>query len=479
MNRPVRWYDYISINVGFMGLSTLSQAMLLVMPLLVQQFVGEANKGAYMGQIRLWSLMVALLVQALMGMLSDHSTLPWGRRRPFILIGTLVNAALLVAIGFSANLSGESGYWIFFCLVLLMSVASNTTQGPLQALIPDLAPGHQRGRFSGVKAFFEVPLPLIFSSLIIGWLIEHKHMWIGLLATGAVLIIAMLLTMLAPEQRQTQAKPINWQPFLRLALMTGLFTLIILGFQKLAALVGELVAEAPLLPMVVAMTLVGLAAIALTVGVGVWLSVRLSIGSAAARENPSFTWWVINRLGFIVGSTNLASFAVYFFQGRLGLEREAAAGPARILLLIVGVSILLLTIPSGWLADRLGHKRIVLYSGLAAALGVVIILLTANRTVIYLGGMLVGSATGLFYMANWALGTQLVPKDEAGRYLGISNLAGAGAGAVGAYIGGPIADFITQHATGFSGLGYVVLFGIYGLMFLLSTAALLGVKIKS
>jgi MFS family permease len=60
-------------------------------------------------------------------------------------------------------------------------------------------------------------------------------------------------------------------------------------------------------------------------------------------------------------------------------------------------------------------------------------------TVIYVGGCIVGAATGMFFTTNWALGTDVVPKEEAGRYLGISNLAGAGAGAVGAYIGGPIA----------------------------------------
>jgi MFS family permease len=84
----------------------------------------------------------------------------------------------------------------------------------------------------------------------------------------------------------------------------------------------------------------------------------------------------------------------------------------------------------------------------------------------------VGSATGLFYTANWALGTDLVPKKEAGRYLGISNLAGAGAGAVGAYIGGPIADFFTIHVPQMPGLGYVLLFAIYGTLFLFSVIAL-------
>jgi MFS family permease len=74
---------------------------------------------------------------------------------------------------------------------------------------------------------------------------------------------------------------------------------------------------------------------------------------------------------------------------------------------------------------------------------------------------------------NWALGTDLAPPEEAGRYLGISNLAGAGAGIVGAGIGGPMADFFNGLQPG---LGYLVIFALYGALFLLSVAALSQVK---
>ena len=100
----------------------------------------------------------------------------------------------------------------------------------------------------------------------------------------------------------------------------------------------------------------------------------------------------------------------------------------------------------------------------------------AKKRIIDVIGCLIGGATGLFFTANWALGTSLVPKEEAGRYLGISNLAGAGAGAVGAYIGGPIADFFTTHVPGVPGLGYVLLFAIYGTLFFLSVVALTQVR---
>jgi MFS family permease len=203
----------------------------------------------------------------------------------------------------------------------------------------------------------------------------------------------------------------------------------------------------------------------------VYFSIQIGIGDPA-RQNPSFTWWVINRLAFLIGSTNIASFALYFIQDRLGLPGEQAAGPTRWLLLIVGVFILLIAPASGWMTDHFGRKPMVAISGMIASLGTLIIVLIPSLAAIYLGGILIGAGAGMFYTSNWALGTDLVPRHEAGRYLGISNLAGAGAGAVGAYIGGPIADFFTNTAPNTPGLGYVLLYTIYGLLFIASVLIL-------
>jgi len=210
--------------------------------------------------------------------------------------------------------------------------------------------------------------------------------------------------------------------------------------------------------------------------VGVWASVRISIGGEEARRFPSFSWWVVNRLAFLVGANNLAGFAVYFLQARLGLKGEAAAGPASQLMMVVGILILLCALPSGWLADRIGRKRLVTLSGVIAALGTLVLVLAPNMTVIYVGGLIIGAATGTFFTTNWALGTDLVPRKDAGRYLGISNLAGAGAGAVGAYIGGPVADYLTVHVPQLPGIGYLLIFAVYGALFLLSSVVMRGVK---
>jgi len=481
VNRAFRWYDYITTNIYFLGLSTNSQIMTpLVVPLLVQQFAGEAQKGTFYGTQRLWGLMVALLAQAFWGLLSDRSTLRWGRRRPFILIGTLVDLVFIVAIGFSAKLQGMTGYWFLFAMIIFLQVSSNMAQAAQQGFIPDLVPPEQRGRFSAVKALFEVPLPVILVAFTAAKLIAAGNMWGGILVAMGMLTATMLLAMFVPEEPLREQPPkFDWQPFLRLILMTILFTAIILSMGWLVQLLaGGLLAgvESPAL-LFIGMGVLGLVAMAITVGLGVWMSIRISLGQAARdAEHSSFTWWVVNRLAFLVGVINLTSFAVYFLQARLNLPREKAAGPTGNLMQIVGVCILAFALLGGWLADRFSRKQLVAISGIVAAVGIFIVVLAPNLTVIYVGGLFIGAATGIFYTANWALGTELVPKEEAGRYLGISNLAGAGAGAVGAFIGGPIADVLTARVPGTPGLGYTLLFVIYGVLFLLSIAALSRVR---
>jgi MFS family permease len=108
-----------------------------------------------------------------------------------------------------------------------------------------------------------------------------------------------------------------------------------------------------------------------------------------------------------------------------------------------------------------------------AAVGTASLLFASNMTMVTLGGAIIGLSAGVFMTTNWALGTDLVPPAEAGLYLGVSNLAGAGAGVVGAGIGGPLADFFNVYQ---KGLGWLVIFAIYSALFLLSTVTLLKVQ---
>jgi MFS family permease len=195
-----------------------------------------------------------------------------------------------------------------------------------------------------------------------------------------------------------------------------------------------------------------------------------------ARRHASFTWWIANRLLFLAAVTSIQAFAPFFLMSAFGMTREEAVEFAGGLMVVVGVFTLLAALPSGWLSDRFGYRSLAGLAGLVAASGALLLVSTLaspSIPLVYVSGCIIGVAAGLFATTNWALGTELAPRGKAGHYLGISNLAGAGAGVVGAAIGGPMADFMNAYR---HGLGYSVILACYGVLFLLSTVSLLKVR---
>jgi MFS family permease len=230
--------------------------------------------------------------------------------------------------------------------------------------------------------------------------------------------------------------------------------------------------------------LAGLLGMAGTIIIGVYFSARIGVGEAASKHS-SFVWWVVNRLLFLAAVVSIQGFAFYFLQDVLKAEHPATL--TTILMAVVALFLMVSAWFSGKLGDKVGIKKMVLSSGLIAAVGTLILvgsgylayshILVLPQWVYFalviFSGCIIGLGAGTFMATNWALGTQLVPPEEAGKYLGISNLAGAGAGIVGKGIGGPLADYFNSVKPG---LGYLVIFFLYALLFIFS--ALILVKIK-
>ena len=471
MERKIRWYDYITINIFYFALTARSQTLALIVPLILVKFVDESVKGAALGNLRLWGLMTAVLIQALVGIMSDHSSSRFGRRRPFILFGGVTEVLVYILIGvIAATMEGMTGYWFLFAAYILSMFSANAGHGALQGLIPDIVPEEKHGIFAGVKAVFELPAPMIFVSFVISKQVANGNFWPGIITLSGVVLLCVAITMFAPEKPVKEPLPkMDWKPILRLVLMTAVFTVVILGSGAVVNFVNRLAVGLPEASALTVTVAVGVLGMVVAVVLGVWGSVQISLGGQGKAVNQSFTWWVINRLAFLVGATNLSIFAVFFLQERFALLQDVVIEEMfGQLIMFVGLAIFVSSIPAGWVSDKIGQKPVCAISGVLALIGTIVVIASPNTAVLYVGGILIGLATGLFYSASWALGTTLVPKKEAGRYLGIHNLAGAGAGAIGAYIGGPIGD----------GIGFTTLMGIFGLLFLISTLALFGIKEK-
>jgi MFS family permease len=478
----LRWYDHISINLLWLAINVRNNAVGgLFLPYLVDLFAREEIKNTALGGLRTAGLIVAMLAQPAFGLLSDRSVSRFGRRRPFFFLGILLDLVFLAALAFAWD------YPSLVVAVLLLQVSSNMSHGPLQALIPDLVPERQRGVSSAVKAIFEL-LPLILVGFTIARLVSQGRFDLAVMAVGAAILVIMLTSLLLVREQPLREKPnIPFgPPMLRvLGMLAGLIAGALAGLAG-GALLGGLggLAIWPLLgeraARVAGVSLGALVAMLIAVTAGVRAGVRATLGKttsvAQAGQREQFTWWITNRLLFLAAITSLQSFAPFFFMFAFRIDRDAAAGMTGSLMTMVGLFTLATALPGGWLADRYGHRRVIAASGLAAALASFLLLATTllpSMTLIYGIGAILGLATGLFMSSNWALGTNLVPQGEAGRYMGISNLAGAGAGIVGTGLGGPIADYLNGITPG---LGYFVLFGCYEMLFLASAASVTRIR---
>lgn len=481
MEKKLKWYDHLLINSYWLGINISTGTITpILLPYLVLLFMPPEEKNTHLATVRVIGLAVAMFVQPLAGMFSDRSTAKMGRRRPFILASALLSVLFLIIIGTSPlfNDTPGIGRWPLSFIALLIGTvliqfSSNLGHGALQGVIPDIVPEGQRGRASGVKAVLEL-LPVFFV-IFIGPLVDHGKipLVVGIIAAG--FLITMSITMFFVKETPLQRKPSGTirEPIIRLLALTAIFVsvtqLATLGVRTASGLANQLSASLPQQVLLVGFK--GLAAMVGAIMIGVYAGAWIGIGKSASTQK-AFIWWVINRLLFLAAVGSIQGFAQFFLKDVLRMEN--AATMTTILLAVVAVFLIPSAIVGGYLADRIGRKRLIGLSGVVAAGGTLLLMFSGTFPLVIISGCIIGLATGTFMATNWALGTDLAPKADAGKYLGISNLAGAGAGIVGAGIGGPLADFFNQIQPG---LGYIIIFAIYAGLFLLSTVALVKIDL--
>ncbi len=76
------------------------------------------------------------------------------------------------------------------------------------------------------------------------------------------------------------------------------------------------------------------------------------------------------------------------------------------------------------------------------AAGMSILTIAPTVSVAEIGILLVAVGAGAFLAVDWALMTDIIPKASSGRYMGMSNVATASAGAFALIIGGPLIDIV-------------------------------------
>lgn len=468
--KHLRWLDLIGINLFWLGINIRNNAVhAIYLPYLVELNTDPAVQNSALGFARSLGLIIAMLAQPIFGILSDQNTSKFGRRKPFIFFGVIFDILFILLFASARN------YWFLLGTLMLIQLSSNASHGPMQALIPDLVPKDQRGVASSIKSIFEL-LPIAFMGVTIAALVGIGRFNLSVWITIGLLLLIMLISISLIRETPITTKPdIPLKPaLLRVAGLLGgiflgigiglLFGGLIGGLAGLFALfIGKKEAFSTLL-----VGVGGVSMIVVSIISSVWIGISLTLGKLNARKHASFVWWVVNRLLFLAAIGSIQSFMPYFMMFSFKINIEEAIFIYGRLITVVGIFTLLSALASGGLSDRIGQSRLVRGSGLIATISTLLLLFTfaePDLKILYIAGVSLGIAGGLFATTNWALGTRLVPAEEAGRFLGISNIAAAGAGIIGTGLGGIIADYINRIE---AGLGYFAIFAGFGLLFFLS-----------
>src|SRR6266704_5509361 len=112
VQRRVSLFEQINLNVFWLTNNFHWQALLaIVIPSMVAKFLDPAQKDFNLAFVVSWGTIVAVIVNPLVGAISDYATFRMGRRRPFMIFGTILNVIVLVAFAFSPAL--PSGILLF------------------------------------------------------------------------------------------------------------------------------------------------------------------------------------------------------------------------------------------------------------------------------------------------------------------------------------------------------------------------------
>ncbi|MBE3590088.1 MAG: MFS transporter [Firmicutes bacterium] len=194
--------DGFSLSVFWFALNFHWGALLtIVIPTQVLHYVPEAEKARALGLAVAWGAVVAMVAQPLFGALSDRLR-PLAGRRPFLIAGTLGNAAALIALAYAPSFSA------LLAALLLVQLTNNVAGAAYQGYIPDLVPPEKRGTASGYMGLMTM-LGNIAGVGLAGVLVRPGH------TAGfyGVIVLVLLLCLAVTVRRVPEAlggEPPSW-----------------------------------------------------------------------------------------------------------------------------------------------------------------------------------------------------------------------------------------------------------------------------
>lgn len=351
-----------ALIIGELGLyiSLLTPVMLLLTFKIMD--IDPLHAAASFGMVSGVGALFALSANPVGGAISDRTCLNFGRRRTWILIGSVLGSISLIGILLSTKVWMVVVFWCCVQLFFNFAMASYT------ALVPDQVDESLRGSISGILGLVAPIGPIL--GMVIMTIMGKAPLtakWGVLVAIG--IISAIISCMMIKEGKVEYKQPEN---------------------ERVKLSFGE----------------------------------ALSKIYPSPRKYPAFTWGWLTRF-FVALAYCSSSYNAMMLMQRYHLSQQQTTGMTT-LISIVGMAFLAVSsLFGGVLSDKYRkQKPFVLSSAIVVGIGLVINAFAPTVTYIIIGYAVSSFGYGIYLAVDMALVARILPnKGDAAKDFGIMNIA--------------------------------------------------------
>ncbi|MCD2500061.1 MULTISPECIES: MFS transporter [Microbacterium] len=261
-------------------------------------------------------------------------------------------------------LAAATGLWSIVLGWVVVQIGFGATNAAVHALLADQIPGRIRARVSGIAGAANSLALIVGSQIVAALPNDQRWLWFAVPGMLGGVLSGLLFFGLRDIVRTERPAPWRWSD--------------VLGTY--------------------------------------WLS---------PRRYPDFFWAFLCRLFVTMSIFSVATYLLFFIMDRLGVPKEEASAVQATGLIVFTLCGLVTTVLFGWISDRTGRRKPVIWiSCLFSVGGLVIAMFAPDQTVFLMALALVGAAQGAYVSVDVALMTEVLPHfQDAGKDLGIVALS--------------------------------------------------------
>lgn len=187
----------VRISLYWLGLTAIDGAVGLFVQnrLNFGGFADPLEIGRISFLISIPAAIISIIVQPTVGSISDYTVSRWGRRKPYIVIGSLLDLVFLTGIATANNVVALGAF------VALLSFSTNIARGPFQGYVPDLVAEKQVGMASALVGLMQI-LGNVTGFVLVTVAVLFHNIEAAIFAVAIVELVTMAAVVLRVGQGQ-------------------------------------------------------------------------------------------------------------------------------------------------------------------------------------------------------------------------------------------------------------------------------------